>query len=54
MSQKIFVFKEYIQRHVLHTVKHLLKNPLENISGFLQIKYSIINVHILHYVSSKI
>ena len=25
MSQKIFVFKEYIQRHVLRAVKYLLK-----------------------------
>ena len=31
MSQKIFVFKEYIQRHVLRAVKYLLKNSLENI-----------------------
>ena len=31
MSQKIFVFKEYTQRHVLCAVKYLQKNPPENI-----------------------
>ena len=30
MPEKIFVFKEYTQRHELRTVKYL-KNPPENI-----------------------
>ena len=34
MWQKIFVFKEYIQRHVLRAVKYLKKNPLGNIIYF--------------------